>query len=214
MFRLAHLSPIFLALATPCGVAAHPHVFVETGLTLVLNDRQEVTAVEVTWRYDELYTLLVLQDMGLDEDADGVLSADEMAQIEGFDMNWIEGYRGDLYLTNVEGAALALDPPEPLATDVLDARLQSRHRRVLDHPVPVTALTLRAYDPEFYTAYDLTLGVTVPSPCSANVVLPDQGAAYSKAQDIMAVFPEDAKEVPLLGHVFAETVTFTCTPEG
>jgi ABC-type uncharacterized transport system substrate-binding protein len=214
MYRLARLSQICLALAAPCGVAAHPHVFVETGLTLVLNDRQEVTAVDVTWRYDELYTLLILQDMGLDEDADGVLTDAELAEIEGFDMNWIEGYQGDLYLTTADAGALALRPPEPIATDVLEARLQSRHRRVLETPVPVADLTLRAYDPEFYTAYDLTLGVTVPAPCSATVTLPDQGEAYAEAQGIMAVFPEDAKEVPLLGHIFAETVTFTCTPKG
>lgn len=202
-----------LALGLPAGALAHPHVFVETGLTLILDEAQMVTAVEVTWKYDDLYSLLIMQDMGLDEDADGALTEAELARIDGWDMQWIDGYAGDLYLTDAAGGAVALSGPEPLSTQVEEARLISRHRRPLAQPVPAEGLVLRAYDPEFYTAYDLTLGVSLPAPCSADVVPPDEGDAYRKAEEVMAEFPEDAMDVPLLGHVFAETVTIACAPD-
>lgn len=214
MFTFGRPLTICLTLAVPLAAHAHPHVFVDTGLTLILDDSRNVTAVEVTWKYDDLYSLLIMQDMGLDEDADGILTDDEMAQIEGWDMKWMEGYQGDLYLTGPDGRAIALAGPEPIATEVEEARLLSRHRRTLSEPVPAADLVLRAYDPEFYTAYDLTLGVSVPEPCTKEISTPDQDEAYAEAQELMSAFPEDAENVPLLGHVFAETVTIQCSSEG
>ena len=209
--RLRALS-VSLSVAIPSGLAAHPHVFVDTGLTLVLDDAQRVIAVEVTWSYDDLYSLLVMQDMGLDMDGDGILTEEELAQVDGWDMQWIDGYEGDLYLTDTDGNPVALGSHIPLSTEVVDARLVSRHRRQLVEPVVANGLTLRAFDPEFYTAYDLTLGVDVPAPCTATVETPEKGAAYAEAQEVMSVFPEDAEDVPLLGHIFAETVSVSCLP--
>lgn len=201
-------------IGAPAALCAHPHVFVDTGLRLVLDDQRRVTGVEVTWKYDDLYSLLVMQDMGLDDDGDGALTPAELAQIDGWDMNWIEGYEGDLYLSTSEGTPVALAPPTPLSTEVEDGRLVSRHLRPLASPVAADGLVLRAFDPEFYTAYDLTLGIDLPPACKADVTLPDKGDAYREAQEIMAAFPEDAEEVPLLGHVFAETVNVTCASAG
>lgn len=206
----ARFLSLCITLALPAGAMAHPHVFVDTALRLELDADRRVTAVEVTWKYDDLYSLLIMQDMGVDDDGDGRLTDAELATIQGWDMQWIDGYAGDLYLTGADGKSVSLSQPEPISTGVEDARLISRHRRTLETPVDAGNLTLRAFDPEFYTAYDLTLGVTLPEPCTANVVQPDQDSAYAEAMAIMAAFPEDAVEVPMLGHVFAETVTLTC----
>lgn len=214
MRTVTRLFALMFALAAPATGTAHPHVFVDTGLTLILNDARQVTAVEVTWAYDELYSLLILQDMGLDMDGDGKLTDGELAQIDGWDMHWVDGYEGDLYLTTPDGAPVRLGPPDAQWTKAAEGRLISRHRRPLATPVAADGLILRAYDPEFYTAYDLTLGVTMPAPCSATVKMPDKGAAYAEAQEVMSVFPEDAEDVPLLGHIFAETVSVTCSPAG
>lgn len=211
MRAMIHRLTLSLACLAPAGLTAHPHVFVDTGLTLVHDKNRQVTAVDVTWRYDDLYSLLVLQDMGVDEDGDGVLTPEELELIQAWDMQWVEGYEGDLYLSLPDGSKVALAAPQPLSTEVDDARLVTRHRRPLAQPVPAEGLVVQAYDPEFYTAYDLTLGVTLPgSDCTADVSVPDKDEAYETAQDIMSVFPEDAEEVPLLGHVFAETVTVLC----
>ncbi|MEC9104101.1 MAG: DUF1007 family protein, partial [Pseudomonadota bacterium] len=95
---MAGLAALSLAAGLWPGQAqAHPHVFVDTALTVELDAEQRITAVTVTWVYDDFYSLLVLQDMGLDEDADGILAPGELAQLDGWDMKWIEGYAGDLY---------------------------------------------------------------------------------------------------------------------
>lgn len=215
MRRVSFLALTLLLAGQSLPAIAHPHVYIETGLVLELNDAAEVTGVRVTWLYDEFYSLLVMQDMGLDEDADGALTPDELAQVDGWDMKWVEGYAGDLYLTAADGAAVRLGPPVPVSTEVREGRLQSVHVRPLDVPVPARGLALKAYDPEFYTAYDLNLGVTITAPagapaCLFNIDQPDRDEAFRAAQAVMAEFPEDAEEVPLLGHLFADTVIIQC----
>ena len=111
---------------------AHPHIFVDTGLTFVTDDAGRLTGVEVLWSYDELYSLLILEDMSLDPDYDGVLTEAELAQLQGFDMQWMEGYAGDLYLT-VAGQPVPLGPPEPRPEgqplDLVEGPLQQLHHR-------------------------------------------------------------------------------------
>lgn len=42
--------------AAPLG--AHPHIFVNTGLVFVVDDKNRLTHVQVTWEYDELFRCL------------------------------------------------------------------------------------------------------------------------------------------------------------
>jgi hypothetical protein len=65
---------------------------------------EAVTSVEVTWLYDELYTLILLQDYALDPDFDGALTEAEVAGTLGFDLNWNSGFEGGLVLTRGRGA--------------------------------------------------------------------------------------------------------------
>ena len=60
-------------LAAPVA-QAHPHVFVEVGLRFVSQPDGRLSGVEVTWRYDDFFSLLVLEDRGLDPDGDMVLT--------------------------------------------------------------------------------------------------------------------------------------------
>ena len=203
------------ALLAPTEAGAHPHVFIDTGITLIMDDQSQLTGVEVTWVYDDFYSLLILQDMGLDEDADGVLTPTELERVAGWDMKWDQGYEGDLYIHAPDATPIALSGPTPITTKVIEGQLVSVHRRDLETPVPGNGLTVRAYDPEFYTAYDLTGGILMggePADCHPAISRPDEDAAYKEAQQVMSEFQEDAIGVPLLGHVFAETVTLQCTP--
>ncbi len=202
--RLLWLALIFL----PVGAGAHPHVFVATGLRLVAEEGR-ITGVEVAWQYDALYSLLVLEEMNLDQDYDGVLNEDELARLEGFDMNWIEGFEGDLYLTQ-GGAPLTLGPPEPRGTAFEAGQIVTRHFRAVE-AAEAGPVVVRAYDPTFYTAYDLELGIEAPEGCSVVVDEVDFDATKRALLKELAEIPEDgAVPFPEVGAKFADRVEVTC----
>ena len=204
--RLA-LTALAILLSAPMA-RAHPHVFVETGLTLVADEAGRLVGVEVSWTYDDFYSLLLLEDMGLDPDGDGVLSAEELARLDGFDLQWIEGYLGDLYLSAGD-APVALGRPEGRGTDVADGRITTRHFRSFG---PVDgAVVVRAYDPTFYTAYDLTGGVKVPEGCRLTIQPADLDRAYTMVEEALyanPAMPDD--EFPEVGEAFADVVEVSC----
>lgn len=203
------LRPILtcLALCLPPMAQAHPHIFVDTTLRILTDDQGRATGVEVTWAYDEFYSLLVLEDMQLDSDYDGVLTQAELGRLHGFDMQWIEGFQGDLYVNAPDGA-LTLGAPAPLATLFENGKIITRHLRQL--PAPQETVVLRAYDPTFYTAYDLVGGVQAPKGCQVIRSEADLDAAYAKVAKMMdeRAYAED--DYPEVGDAFADTVTVTC----
>ncbi|WP_163846720.1 DUF1007 family protein [Pseudooceanicola aestuarii] len=205
---LAGLAAAALFQASP-PAQAHPHIFIETALTLQVDTDGQLTGVEVSWAYDQMYSMLVLDDMALDPEYDGVLTGAEEARLSGFDLNWIEGFEGDLYLAR-DGAPVALEAPQNRGAQFEDGRVVSRHFRALTTPVPAAGLTVKAYDPSFYTAYDLGGGVTVTGPCRAAITKPVRTDSYVALAEKMAELPRDADDVPQVGETFAETITLTC----
>ncbi len=73
-----------LVLAAGIGLSssavAHPHVFVDTGFVPVFEDGRLV-GVETSWRFDPIYSEVVLADFDLD--GDGALNADERSALVG-----------------------------------------------------------------------------------------------------------------------------------
>lgn len=139
----------------PLAAAAHPHVYIDASLGLVYDGEGQLTGVEVTWSYDELYSLLIIEDLGLDPDGDGMLEPDEQARLAGFDGDWEPGFDGRLYLA-AEARRIALDGPQGFTADYRDGRVISRHLRPLSAPLPGGApLSVQVYDPEFYVDFTL-----------------------------------------------------------
>jgi ABC-type uncharacterized transport system substrate-binding protein len=203
-----------LALLAPLPAAAHPHVFIGTGLTLVLDEANRLAAIRVTWSYDELYSLLVLEERGLDPDYDGALTPEELAALNGFDMAWIEGFPGDTY-AYAAGSALALGPPTDYVTTIEDGRIVTTHTRTLASAPGGGPVSIKAYDPTFYTAYEISRGVTVEggTGCAAELVPADLDAAYTMLEELLygprsTEWSED--EFPEVGEAFADEVRLTC----
>lgn len=197
-------------LALPVAAVAHPHVFVETGLTPVLDDSGVLIGVEVTWRYDEFYSLLVLEDLELDGDFDGKLSEAELKRLSGFDMQWVEGYNGDLTIHQGE-TLLTLGKPEARGTSFKDGKITTRHYRPVSGAKSGQMWLLQAYDKTYYTAYDLGLGVKAPDNCKVSVTKPDLDRAYSMVEEALYATPADPEgNFPEVGEAFAEKVEMTC----
>lgn len=199
---------LFLFTAAP--LSAHPHVFVETGLRLVANDTGQIAGVEVTWSYDELYSLLVLEDMELDADFDGQLTMLEMERLNGFDLQWVEGFEGDLYARTPDGK-LRLGAPKNRGTSLMGGKIVSRHYRALESAPSGERLSLKAFDPTYYTAYDLGLGIDLPEGCTAEVVKADVSAASQMVMDLMGDSVDDPEaDFPEVGEAFADEIVVTC----
>jgi ABC-type uncharacterized transport system substrate-binding protein len=203
-----------LAALLPMPAAAHPHVFIGTGLTLVLDDRNRLTAIRITWAYDELYSLLVLEERGLDPDYDGTLTAEELASLNGFDMAWIEGFPGDTYAM-AAGAPLVLGPPRDPVTTMEEGRIVTTHTRSVEGDAPASAVSVKAYDPTFYTAYEIDRGVTLEggTGCEAALVPANLDAAYTMLEELLygprsSEWSED--DFPEVGEAFADEVRLSC----
>jgi ABC-type uncharacterized transport system substrate-binding protein len=203
-----------LAALLPFPAAAHPHVFIDAGLTLILDDENRLTAIRVTWAYDELYSLLVLEELGLDPDYDGILTDEELATLNGFDMNWMEGFEGDTY-ASAEDGFLALGPPLDHETSMEDARIVTRHTRTVLNPPVARAVSVKAYDPTFYTAYEVSRGVAVEggAACDASVLPADLDAAYTMLEELLygpRSVEWDEDSFPEVGESFADEIRLTC----
>ena len=96
------------------------------GLTAIVDETGRLQAIKVTWAYDAFYSLLVTEDAGLDSDGNAVLTKDEEAQLRGFDMQWIEGYNGDL-VARLDGQPLELSGPRDATLIMREGRLVTTH---------------------------------------------------------------------------------------
>lgn len=213
-----------LALAAALGltaspVAAHPHIFVDTGVQFLFDEAEQLAAIRVVWVYDELYSLLITEDMGLDPDFDGVLTPEELARLSGFDMNWDAGFAGD-----VRGFAderpIGLSRPMDWSADYRDGKIITTHVRALDTRLdPRSAeVVLRLYDPTFYTAYAATLTQSAEGAegCVAEAVPFDPDTAYpileKRLAEAEAAGTDVEMDFPEVGDVFADEVHLLCAP--
>ncbi len=199
------------------NVQAHPHIFIDTGLHLLFDTDGRLAAVRVVWTYDELYSLFVLEDLGLDADYDGALTEAEKAKLNGFDMEWVPGYEGDTYGL-LGGAKIALSGPMEHTADLVDGRIVTTHVRALADRIEVgeTPVIFQVYDPTYYTAYTLSLPTRIEgrSDCSAQVFVPDMTEANQALLDALREIGADETledyDFPAVGANFAEEIRLLC----
>ena len=174
--RAGRLAGVFATIAglaaTPA--AAHPHVFIDTSLTAVLNDSGQLTAIRLRWDYDDYISMMLVEDKSADTDLDGTISASEMAALNGFDMTWVDGFDGDTSLSQSDTPLLLEPGPQDWATGWAatdgGGHLWSEHTRRLVTPVDLAdgPVSVVVYDFSDYTAYAFT-GAVVEGVGSAGV---------------------------------------------
>lgn len=219
--RMRHLLVTVISLLSWIGQAhAHPHIFIEAGLDFIFDDQNQLTAVRVSWTYDDLYSLLVIQDLGLDNDYDGRLTPREQEKLTGFDMRWVEGFEGDLYVLK-DGPPITLGGPRDYTAKLIDGRVVTTHVRDLDTQIAVgdEPLIFQIYDPGFYTAYEITGPNRIQggAACSTQVFVPDIDEANQVLLDALkelgADVSADEAGFPAVGANFAEEVRLTCASQ-
>ncbi|RYH04624.1 DUF1007 family protein [Salipiger sp. IMCC34102] len=203
------LCAAFLATEAP----AHPHVFVEVGMTIVF-DGEDMTEVRLNWAYDDFFTMLLLADLGLDSDGDLTLSDEEQATFREAVTEWPPGFEGDLEVES-DGARAALAPRTDHEAHLEGEAMVETLTRPLDPPV-AAPLVIRPYDPSYYTAYDVTGPIQFEGreDCTATVEKPDLGAANALAEDLLLGRSPDEigpdEFFPEIGIAYAQSVVVTC----
>ncbi|MBK6466478.1 MAG: DUF1007 family protein [Rhodobacter sp.] len=202
-------------LATPA--LAHPHIFIDASVEVLLDGQNRATGLRIGWRYDDLYSLSVIADRGLDPDWDGALTAAEESALAGFDMAWMEGFQGDTYAL-LDAADLRLGPPQDWTAGYAGGKITSTHLRMFAAPVAIGEGTLfvQVYDPGFYTSYAIVGdGVLTggSGACRAEVWGPDVDAADAALLAALAEYSADEsveQDFPAVGRHYAEEVRVTC----
>ncbi|MCX7558089.1 DUF1007 family protein [Sulfitobacter sp. F26204] len=210
---MKNLLALILALCGAVPVTAHPHIFVDTGLDLHFDDDGRLTEVRVTWAYDEFYSLLITEDRGLDQDFDGKMTPEELADLQGFDMQWTPGFNGDLVVMQ-DGQNLTLSAPLEATAVYEDSRITTTHVRRVDQAQSGRGvIEIKPYDPTYYTAYDISLPVRLEGnpACKESIDVPDVAARLQELGDQLAAMEDMSDDdLPDVGILLASTVTVTC----
>jgi ABC-type uncharacterized transport system substrate-binding protein len=201
--------------AAPTGLAAHPHVFVEADVEVVA-EAGAVTAVRLTWTYDDLFSLILAEDLGLDADGDLQLTGEELAALQAHVADWPPDFAGDL-VVEAGGAPLPLAPREEHGVAYREGVVVESHRRPLAGPAPATnaPVAVEVYDPYYYVAYEVrSVTVSGDPDCAATLIRADLDAAQAEVDatwagiDWAGAAPD--VQLPPIGEAFADRVEVRC----
>jgi len=198
---------------------AHPHAFIDTGLAFLFDETGALEAIEVTWVYDDFYSLLLLEDLGLDSDGDGTLTEEERAALIAYESDWPADYEGDVFAW-LGGEKVPLTGPYDVQAEVIEGRIRNTHVMKLPRPFRPGggAMVFKAYDPWYYAFFDLVLPVETRGRegCDVTITPADLDAARAKVTRLLGgrdPFSVGAEEdFPMVGEDFADEITVTCAP--
>ncbi len=199
------------------GAVAHPHIWVDAGLEVYFDDQGQLAALRITWVYDEFFSMLLLSDLELDSGFSGTLTPEDRAALQGFDMNWIEDYHGDVFVS-LDDAALTLTGPLEWTSDLIEGQLVSTHLRALENRVAPDGgdIRIEVYDPTYYTSYRITGTPTVQgrADCHVRIFEPDWDAADDRLQAALDEMLGDGLDIeadfPAVGRLFADEARIEC----
>ncbi|MFT6073938.1 MAG: polyphosphate kinase [Yoonia sp.] len=206
---------LIAAFALPVPATAHPHIFVEAQVTVIFADDGAIL-VKLDWFYDDLFSLLVTSDLGIDMDGDLLLTTDEQALLDDQITAWPPDYTGDLEVSQ-DVVALTLADKQNHTMTYERGLFHEAHIRPIDAVAdPAAPLEIRVYDPSFYTAYELRTPVIIAGrdDCAVQINSADIDAAYALAEsqldgrDPSTVGPDEY--FPAIGDAFADTIVVTC----
>lgn len=192
---------------------AHPHVFAEANLEVVVDSGGNVEALRHVWRFDDLFSSTVLiefdmnSDLELDTgelDAVGAVIHESLAEFDYFQF------------VTLDGREIKMQMPDRIIADFQDSQLIILFESRPEQPLKLAGTTgFGVYDPTFYTAIDfyddssLTVSV-LPAGCQRSVVRPDADEAIAMNQQSLteAFFADPGSND--LSKIFATRLELTC----
>ncbi|MEQ3625829.1 MAG: DUF1007 family protein [Marinobacter sp.] len=216
MRALVPISALSVALAG--GAHAHPHIFIDAGFELIFDEAGALEAVRIDWAYDDFYSLMLVEENGLDADGDGTPEQPALDAFAGKDVDWAAGFPGDFTLA-LDGVAVDLDGPVTHRARYEAGRVVTSHIRPLSAPLDVATgvVTAQAYDPTYFVAYDVPESPTISGrkDCRLDREVADRKAAEkeygAQLADVDATSdPFEVVELPDIGVMFSDRFVLTC----
>lgn len=200
---------------SPAPANAHPHVWISASSDVVFNDDGKVIAIDVTWVFDEFYSLTAVE--GMDTDGNGGYDGDELQPLAQENITALQEYG---YFTAITSGSDEVKPGvvTQYQSTYKDGELSLIFRVPLTEPLdPKKAkVSYRMYDPSFYIAIEyapkdpVSAFGAMPKECTVKVTAAD---GDSDDVDISEQAFVDALQTEGLGGLYAETATVVCTDE-
>ena len=195
---------------------AHPHVFVDARAGFLFNTGAELQALRISWTYDALTSLFLLDALDLDRDGDGQLDDADRAAIVAGETEWPPEFKGDVYL-ELEGEDRPLTRPQNAAARMEDGLISVVFDLPLGAPVALSggAAVLRLYDPGFYYAYTILdggpLSEGLPDTCAVQIIAFEENEATAELQaELRALSQEEVPDQDNVGRLFADEIVVSC----
>jgi len=190
---------------------AHPHVTIENRSDVVLNEQGQIVAINVEWKFDDMYSLAAVE--GLDTNGDGEYTPDEIKEIATENIEALKEY--DYFVdAKVNGQKIAFGHVTEYGNLFSKGILTMYFRVPLKEPVDpkAGAFSFAVYDPSYYIAIELpeadpiqVIG-TLPEACRIDI---GKSAAETENFQYTEEFWEnDAKDG--MGAIFARPIAIKC----
>jgi ABC-type uncharacterized transport system substrate-binding protein len=201
----------FIALAAMATTAlGHPHVSIDNRADIVLDDEGRIVAINVEWKFDEMYSLVAVE--GLDGNGDGIYQSDEIHPLAREN---IEALREYSYFVDAKanGARIEFDEVTEYGNLFNNGVLTLYFRVPLKEPIdPASAsFSFAVYDPTYYIAILLAepdpiqiIG-TLKEGCGLEI---RKSAAEAENYQYSEDFWDQAQDN--LGAMFAQTIALKC----
>lgn len=202
------------ALVAPTQLTAHPHIWAEARMELVI-ENDAVKAMRHVWRFDDIFSATVLVEA--DANADSELDTAELETI-GQVIHESTGEYDFFQFVEANGQKVAMVPPEQIIVNWQEGQLIVLFESQTPQPLALDGdLSFGVYDPTFYTAIDYVTDdrmVTegLPARCRREVVQPDPDKAIADNSDMLDESFYQTTDFSDLSGILATRLVLTCAP--
>jgi ABC-type uncharacterized transport system substrate-binding protein len=202
---------LLLAVLAPLPAAGHPHAWIDLRSRVVLDERGQISALELYWLFDEWYTIYIANEF-VESNAG---SAEFLTELGRQNLSNLAEYD---YFTEIS----LDDQPVPLGTvtsfdtGLQNERLWMRFQVPLARPIDPKAgqVAFRVYDPTYYIEVlhmegePVTFSGNGAVACVGRIVQPNPSF---EAVTLAAALDRTETAGEGLGRMFAETVVIDCS---
>lgn len=207
------------AALVPALAHAHPHVWIDMRSGVSFTADGKIDGMNIEWTFDDGYTQAALE--GLDVNADGDYSADELAPLTKENIESLKEYE---YFTVMRrnGEKLPIGDVAEYGQRWSNNKLSLHFKVPLKEPLDPHGGTFvaKVYDPDFFIAIDyvkddpVSVDGTMPAGCSMEVKPVPTDAELDQTREMLSTKGQDWKPENNedFGALFAQPVIVSCTP--